>query len=312
MEVYEISNSLKDVDYEWTIGRNYYWIICNANEIDELSKKIKLDEESIEECLNLKQSAKINFFDTYLFIVFNILEYLEDDIISKELNIYLGKDFIITIYKENSDIINELVKDIKDSKNCFILKDIPRPCILLYYILDRIIVRNYNIISDLEAKADKIEISILRRPRESHAKELITLRRQVYKIRKFMNPLRYIGDSLVINDNSIIEKENVKYFESLNIKMGKMMQAQENLVQDLALVREAFESEIANKTNELTKVFTLIAAIFLPLNLITGIFGMSIDFIPFKHNLFGCYIILSIMLIIVVFLLFIFKKNKWL
>jgi magnesium transporter len=312
MEIYEISNSLKDVNYEWTIGRNYYWIICNAKEIDELSKKITLDEESIEECLNLKQSAKINFFDTYLFIVFNILEYLEEDIISKELNIYLGKDFIITIYKENSDIINQLVKDIKDSKNCFILKDIPRPCILLYYILDRIIVRNYNIISDLEAKADKIEISILRSPQESHAKELITLRRQVYKIRKFMNPLRYIGDSLVINDNSIIEKENVKYFESLNIKMGKMMQAQENLVQDLALVREAFESEIANKTNELTKVFTLIAAIFLPLNLITGIFGMSIEFIPFKHSLFGCYIILSIMLIIVVFLLFIFKKNKWL
>jgi magnesium transporter len=312
MIVYDISNNFKDAGTDWSIGRNYYWILCDSEEIHQLGNKIILDEECVEECKNLKQSAKISFFDSYLFIVFNILEYNCEEIISKELNIFLGKDYIITIFKENSRIIEELVKDIRDAKNCLILKEIPRPCILLYYILDRIIVRNYNIISDLEAEADKIEISILKGPEKTQVRELLNLRRQVYKIRKFLNPLRYIGDSLIINDNSIIEKDNLRFFENLNVKIGKLMQAQENLVQDLALVREAFESETANKTNELIKVFTLVAAIFLPLELITGLFGMSFEFIPLRRYVYGYSIVIGLMCMITILLLFLFRKKKWL
>lgn len=312
MRVYDIGNDFNDVSSDWKPGSNYYWIISDAKDICQVNEKIILDRDSIEECTNLKQSAKITFFDSYIFIVFNVLEFKNEDIISKELNIYLGKDYIITIYKDDAEIIESLVSDIGNKRDSFILKEIPKPCIVLYYILDRIIVRNYNIISDLEAQADKIELSILKRPSEKQVKQLINLRRQVYKVRKFLNPLRYIGDSIVINDNNIIEKENIRYFESLNIKIGKLMQAQENLVQDLALVREAFESEIANKTNSLMKVFTIVAAIFLPLNLITGLFSMCFTTMPFKDAPYGFYAVLFLMTALVLCLTIIFKKNRWL
>jgi magnesium transporter len=312
MRVFDIVNNFSLVEKDWKLGKNYYWIVADALELESLLKTIPLDEESVEECKNLKQSAKISFFKDYLFIVFNILERGPRGIFSRELNIFLGRDHIITVFKEDSEIIKELLEDIRNGKNCFLLYDFPRPCILLYYILDRIIVRNYNIISDLEAQADKIEISILKKLEREKARDLINLRREVYKTRKFLNPLRYIGDSLIINDNNVIEKEYSKYFQSINNKIDKLMFAMENLVQDLALAREAFESETANRTNELMKVFTLVAAIFLPLDLISSLFGMSFDHMPLKGYIYGYYIVLAVMIIIAAYLIHLFQKNKWL
>jgi magnesium transporter len=312
MKVYDICNNFSELDGSWSFGKNYYWVVCDANELSALSHKIELDRDCVEECKNLDQSAKIIFFSNYLFIVFNILEYENRDIISRELNIFLGKDFILTVFKDKSEILDQLIANIREEKNCSLLRDVPRPSILLYYILDRIIVRNYNIISSLETAVDKSEITVLKSPEKDQARELIYLRRQVYKIKKYLNPLRYIGDSVVTNDNGMIPEENLEYFKNLNVKMEKLMLAQENLVQDLALVREAFESETANKTNEIMKVFTIIAAVFLPLDLITGVFGLGFKNIPLKDNNYGFIIILVIMILIAVYLLHLFHKKKWL
>lgn len=312
MKVFDASDNFKEVDKVYRVGEGCYWIVCDAKEINELSDEFDLDKDCIEECKNLKQSAKILFFKDYLFIVFNILEHLSSGIISRELNIFLGRDYIITVYKGDSEILDELIEDISKDRNVHLLKSIPRPEVLLYNILDRIIVRNYNLISDLEATADRIEISILRRPEENQAHELIYLRRQVYKIRKYLNPLRYIGDSLVTNDNGIIAQENLQYFSNLNGKMEKLMQAQESLVQGLALVREAYESEISNKTNQLMKVFTIVAAIFLPLDLLSGIFALNLNYMPLKEHVYGFYIVLVSIIIIAAILLHLFKRKKWL
>ncbi|MBC2582551.1 magnesium transporter CorA family protein [Clostridium sp. DJ247] len=312
MKVFDIFNNFKEVTGNFHLGESHYWILAHVNELEVLRESVLLDPESISECKSLTQSSKISFFDGYIFVIFNTLEYNNEIVRSKDLNVFLSKDYIITAYRDKIEILEELIRDIKDSKNCFALKDKPRVCILLYYILDRIVVKNYNVIADLEAQADKIEINILKNPRQEQIDNLITLRRQVYKIRKYLNPLRYIGDSLVSNDNLVINKDSIYYFIGLNKKIEKLMMALESLVQDLALVREAFESEIANKTNELMKIFTIIATIFLPLNLLTSIYGMNLKGIPFMEMNHGCYYIVFIMITIASTLIYIFKRKKWL
>lgn len=312
MKIFDLENDFDDVTENFKFQQSHYWILIHANELEKINSFILLDKDSMDECKSFTQSSKISFFDGYIFIIFNTLDYYDEIVISRELDVFLGKDYIITVYKDKIDIIEELIKDIRDSKNCFMLKEKPRVCVLLYYILDRIIVKNYNVIAELEAQADKIEISILKNPKHEQIDNLITLRRQVYKIRKYLNPLRYIGDSLVSNDNLVIEKEKIGYFVSLDKKIEKLMLALENLVQDLALVREAFESEIANKTNELMRVFTVIATIFLPLNLITSMYGMNLSGIPLMEVKHGCYYVVFMMVCIAFTLIYIFKKKRWL
>jgi magnesium transporter len=310
--VLDILNSFKEVKEDFEVGKSHYWILLNADELDKIRNIFVLGEESLQECVNLDQFPKLSFFSGYMFIVFNILQYNDSEVVSKELNIFLSKDYIITVYREDLQIIKELIEDINESKNTFILKEKPNASIVLYYILDRIILRNYDVISSLEANADKIEISILRSPRQEQLDELIHQRRQVYKIRKYMNPLRYIGDSLISNENKIIDESNIVYFKNLNNKIEKLMLSIESLVQDLALVREAFESEISNKSNELMKIFTLIASVFLPLNLLTSMYGMNFKNIPFVELEYGYYYMSAAMILISLGLLWLFKKKKWL
>ncbi|MBP2031755.1 magnesium transporter [Clostridium algifaecis] len=311
MKILDINDNLTNITYKLELKDDYYWIILDVSEIENLNKFIDIDNESIEDCKSFSANSKISFFNDYIFIIFNILNFSDKIVVSTELNVFLSKKIIITVYRDNMDIINELIDDIKGSKNCFILRDKSRSDILLYYILDRIIVRNYDIISKLEAEADKIEINILKNPKKEQLNSLITLRRQVYKVRKYLNPLRYIGDSLCLNDNLIIEKDSLGYFMSLNKKIEKLMLSLESLVQDLGLVREAFESEISNKTNELMKVFTVITSIFMPLNLIASMYGMNLKGIPLMEIENGCHYITIIMILIAVSLVFIFRKNKW-
>jgi magnesium transporter len=312
MIVFDILDDFKQINGNLEIGKSHYWILLKADELYKIKDSLTLDEESLQECVNLDQFPKLSFFSGYMFIVFNILDYKDSEVVSKELNIFLGENYIVTVYKEELEIIQDLISDIYETKNTFILKDKPSPSIVLYYILDRIILRNYDVISSLEAHADKIEILILKSAKHEQIDKLIHLRRQVYKIRKYLNPLRYIGDSLVSNENSIIEKENIGFFKNLSNKIGKLMLSLESLVQDLALVREAYESEISNKTNELMKVFTLIASVFLPLNLISSMYGMNLKNIPLVDHEYGYYIITISMILISISLLYIFKKKKWL
>lgn len=313
MQVLDILNGFDELGEDWEIGRSNYWILVNKDELNTLKEKVDLDEESSYICKNGKyNSSKIIFFDSYMFLSFNIIEYKNQVINNKELNIYLSKDYIITVYNDDISIIRELIQDIKDLKNCFMLKKNPKPDMILYYIIDRIIVKDYSIMASIEERADEIEISILKNPSHKHADDLIHLRRQLYKVRKYLNPLRYIGDSLISNDNLIIEDEDIAHFENINNKTNKLMCNLESLVQDLALVREAFESEIANKTNDLMKVFTVITSIFLPLNLITSMKGMNFESMPLISAPHGYYCMVLIMIIITIILLFIFKKKRWL
>lgn len=312
MRILNIDSNFQEINGDIELMDNHYWIILSIDEIDRLDNFISVDRETINECKSFSQVPKISFFDGYIFLICNVLNYVEEIVIAKELNVFLSRNYIITVYKDRIDILDILIKDINDSKNCFVLKDNPKVCILLYYILDRIVVRNHDIISELEVEADRIEISILKNPRHEQIDNLITLRRQVYKIRKYLSPLIYIGDSLVINDNLVIDKESMKYFINLNKKIEKLMSSLESLVQDLALVREAFESEISNKTNELMKIFTVIATIFLPLNLISSMYGMNLKGIPFVERDNGCHYVILIMVVVAITLICVFKRKKWL
>ncbi|CAB1245407.1 magnesium transporter CorA family protein [Clostridium sp. MT-14] len=312
MKVLDIDNGFQEITESFDFVNGHYWILLHVDEVEKLNDFISVDEETVDECRSFSQASKISFFNGYIFIIFNVLNYIERIVVSRELNVFLSRNYIITVYKDKIDILENLIKDINSWKNCFVLKDNPRVCILLYCILDRIVMKNYDIISELEVEADKIEINILKNPRQDQIDNLITLRRQVYKIRKYLSPLIYIGDSLTINDNLVIEKESIKYFIGLSKKIEKLMISLESLVQDLALVREAFESEIANKTNELMKIFTVIATIFLPLNLISSIYGTNLKGVPFMEVENGCHYVIIMMTFIAIILICIFKRKRWL
>lgn len=307
MVIFNIKENFK-IEESWNLDEFPAWILMEEDEVHLLEELFSY--ECIRECIDYKQEQRIDYFKDYIFILIDILEQQGNQIISKELDIFLGKSFIVTVYKSNISILYELIEDIKSGKNSNLFKRDKSPSIILYYLLDRIIRSNYNIISKLESEGDRIELEILKNPDSIYLNSLLFTRREAYKLRKLIKPIRYIGDSLVLNENGVIEKENIIYFKNISNKIEKLINSLDTLSQELAIVREAYESELANKTNELMKVFTIITAVFLPLELITAIFSMDFDSMPFKSCPYAFYGLIGVLIFMAIFLLLLFKKRK--
>ncbi len=309
MIIYNISKLFKE-ESTYDLSKYLYWFILNEEELSKMP--FEIDDECIQEYNFLNRFSRINFYNEYTFMGLSVLEFNDISLIFHDINIFFGKNYLITMYKGDCTLLTSLINDLKENKNCFVVKNNPKISTLLYMILDRIILKNYSVINSLSSKGDKIEINILRDDSRRSFEELVKLRAQVYRVKKYLYPLRYIGDSLILNENKILDNWDISLFEKINDKFQKLTLSIENLNQQLSLVREAYESEISNKTNELMKVFTLVASIFLPLDLLTSFFGMSFEIMPFKSSCYAIYIIIGIMILIVGFLIVLFKKKDWL
>jgi Mg2+ and Co2+ transporters len=314
MKVLEINDEIREVDIrDVNLNSKFmYWLTMSCEELKANNDIFNFNSLSIYECSDQKQNPKLDFFDDYDFFVLNSIELKNNSIISNELNIFAGRNYIVTVTKNNIGMLKELEGELINYKQNVIFNTDRSVIKILYYILDRIILNDYEIIAKLENMADETEIKILKNADKKYLNELIHIRRQVHKIRNYIAPLRYIGDNLVCNDNMIIGREHMRYFEQINIRIDKLINSIDSLVQYLVLVREAFEAEIANKTNELMKVFTIIAAIFLPLSLITGIFGMNFEGMDVLKTERGFELTILFMVAVSICLFIFFKKKKWL
>lgn len=314
MKVIEINDEIREIDIrEINFDSNYmYWITLNPDELEEHNNIFKFHSLTINECFSNRQNAKLEFYDNYDFLVLNILDYKEGVVSSSELDVFLGTNYIVTVVKDETETLDELEHELVNYKQNVIFNSDRSIVKILYYIIDKIILNDFEIISALENAADNIEIKVLKNPDKKYLNELIHLRRQVHRARNYISPLRYVGDNLICNDNKIIASSYYRYFEQLGSRIEKLINSMDSLVQYLVLVREAFEAEIANKTNELMKVFTIVAAIFLPLSLITSIFGMDFEHIGTYENRIGFGITICLMAVTSICLFIMFKKKKWL
>lgn len=314
MKVIEINNEIKEIKIEdMQLGSKFmYWIILNPEELKINNNIFNFHSLTIQECFNEKQNAKLDYYDNYDFLVLNVIDYKDKTINSNELNIFIGSNYIITVARKEILMLGELEHELINFKQNVIFNSDRSVIKILFYILDRIIFNDYEVISKLENSADSIEIKVLKNPDKRYLNELIHLRRQVHRLRNFLNPMRYVGDNLLCNDNKIIDSSYIRYFEQIGNKIEKLIYSMDSLVQYLVLVREAFEAEIANKTNEIMKIFTIIAAIFLPLSLITGIFGMNFEHMSILKFEWGFSAIVFLMVSIAFIMFIIFKKKKWL
>jgi magnesium transporter len=314
MNLYSFSNGIREVSTKEVDFKNsdFYWFDVSPTELENINQDyFTFDDESISECKSISQLAKVDFFDEYTFLVLNSLKYVNGMVVPDEFNIFLSKKYIVTVSKKEVKIIAELQNELLNNKNSVFFSRGKSPSKILYYILDRLILSDYDLISKLENVADSLEINIMKNPDKQFLDGLLHLRHQVHTLRRCIAPLRYIGDNLLFNENGIITNEYIKLFQQSNSKIDKLMFSLESLIQYIALVREAFETEMANKTNELVKLFTIVAMFFSPLTLITGIYGMNFK-IPEARWDFGYLYALLLMLSISAGLFIYFKRKGWL
>ena len=190
-------------------------------------------------------------------------------------------------------------------------QEVSGPDRFLYLLID-LVVDNYFVVGDrIEAKIEKLEEDILMHTKKSHLNEIIGLRSEILWLKKVLGPQKDVINTLNKKDLRLIDDQLQKYFSDIYENAVKISETFETYRDLMSNLREAYQSSIANRANEIMRVFTAMTVIFMPLTIITGIYGMNFDNIPEIHWKYGYFMILGIMLVLGLGMVVIFKKKDW-
>src|SRR5690606_17673372 len=243
--------------------------------------------------------------ENHYFIVMNSIRFDDEEFFLRALNIFLGKHFIITVTKQK---INEL----RTLKPILWEQEVSKPDRFLYHLVD-LVIDNYASVGDrIELRIDVLEEDLLVHLKKTHLSEIIGLRSEIMWVKKVLGPQRELIATLIKKELKLIDDQLQKYFSDVYENAIKISESFDTYRDLMGNLREAYQSGLTARSNEIMRIFTAITTIFMPLTFITGIYGMNFNDLPLLSYEHGGDLMIGIMLIIGIGLYFIFRKKDWL
>lgn len=292
--------------------------ITNASEEDYryLLEEYKFHPLDIEDCRGTNQRPKIDEYDDYYFLILHFPYFDKGNkfIRIREVKIFWGRDFIISLDRSHW-VVKQLFDEIKDDlaeEDEATRAKLASSDLLLYHILERLMKETFTLIMRVGAEVDLINYDIFNK-RARNIIELISItRRNIILLNTTFKPqLRVLhmfesGGVRGFVDSEVMDMED--YWGNILDLYQKMFDSIEDYGELIEGLSKTFDSLQANKTNDIMKVLTYFNTIMLPLTVITGLFGMNVDF-PFTTSTTAFWIILAAMVVVTVGLFIFFERN---
>ncbi|MCR8659411.1 magnesium/cobalt transporter CorA [Paenibacillus endoradicis] len=287
-------------------SEGFFWIDADVEDLVVLQPLFGMHDLAVEDCLTEEeQRPKIEIYEGHYFIVVNSIRFDDEEFFLRALNIFLGKHYIITVTKQK---INEL----RTLKPILWEQEVTRPDQFLYHLVD-LVIDNYALVGDrIELRIEVLEEDILMHTKKSHLNEIISLRSEILWVKKVLGPQRELIATLIKKELKLIDDQLQKYFSDVYENALKIAESFDTYRDLMGNLREAYQSSLSSRANEIMRVFTAITTIFMPLTFITGIYGMNFDTIPGIHFKYGAYVVLGIMITLGISMYIIFRKKEWL
>lgn len=287
-------------------AEGFYWIDADVEDLVELQPIYGLHDLAVEDCLSEEdQRPKLEIYESHYFIVVNSIRFDDEEIFLRALNVFLGRHFIITVTKQK-------IHELRVLKPVLWEQEVSAPDRFLYLLIDLVVDNFFSVGDRIEARIEKLEEDILMHTKKSHLSEIIGLRSEILWLKKMLGPQKEVINTLNKKDLRLIDDQLQKYFSDIYENAVKISETFETYRDLMGNLREAYQSSIANRANEIMRVFTAITTIFMPLTVITGIYGMNFDNIPEIHTEYGYYGVIAVMVTLGCGMLIIFRKKEWL
>ncbi len=244
----------------------------------------------VEDILNTDQRPKIEEFEGYNYIVLKTLQFHGNDgeIITEQVSLILGPNFVISFQEKEVDIFHAIMESLRTNKGRIRKMGADY---LAYCLLDAIVDNYFTIMETLGEKIESLENELVSNPNPQMAHTIYNLKRNMILLRRSVSTRIYLKD---VYDHTIHIIDTLETFREMATEM-----------------LEIYLSSISNRLNTVIKVLTLIATIFMPLTLITGIYGMNFKYMPELGWRWGYPMVLFIMAGIGIAMVYYFKRKKW-
>jgi magnesium transporter len=282
-----------------------------TDEIENIGRQYGLHPLVLEDIVNTTQRPKIDEYENYIFIVLKMLYYNKDEnIVIEQVSFVLGENYVLTFQESEGDVFGSIRDRLRLNRGR--IREM-KSDYLLYALIDAVVDNYFTIIETLGNKIEDLETDLFTGTvREDINIEVQQLKREILKVRRAIFPLREIINRIEKGDYPFIFKRTITYFRDI---YDHLVQVTENLDiyrEMIWSLMDMYMTTISNKMNEVMKLLTIIATIFIPLTFIAGIYGMNFENIPELHYKYSYYILWGIMIMIFLGMIYYFKKKKWL
>ncbi len=323
MEIFVYQKGKRQVEENFTAEQlsellanqeNLVWVDMEApTEADDkiLSDVFRFHPLTIEDARLTRNAPKVEPFDDYLFFIFHgvKLETNSYNFSTKELDGYLGGNFVVTYHHENFQSIDTVKQQIRNS---------PFICgrgadYLLHQILDELVDLYVPVIDDFDNVINEIEGRIFNSQRANNSvlEEILELKRNVGRLRRITSKQLNVIYRIAHGEFPLIEEKHLPFYRDVHDHLMRVSDLSDSYRDAIGGLLDIQFNVVSNRTNEVVKVLTIFSAIMLPLSVIAGIYGMNFDYMPELHTQNGFYVTLGFMALVTALLLLYFWRKGW-
>lgn len=264
----------------------------------------------LEDILNTDQRPKMDDMDEYIFIVLKMLFYnhVKSELQVEQVSIVFGKNFVISFQERQGDVFDPIRERIRTRKGRVRMLGADY---LAYALLDVIIDNYFIVLEKLGETIEELEENFVTEPTQASLRTLHELKREGIFLRKAIWPLRELVAGLERGESDLIQDSTRPYLRDLYDHAVQLIDTTETFQQMLSGLHDIYLSSASNRMNEIMKVLTIIATIFIPLSFVAGIYGMNFQYMPETQWHWGYFGALGVMAVAALGMLYFFKRKGW-
>ncbi len=308
--------SAVSVDQCWDIIKEpgVTWISVNGIHdveiIEAIGKRFGLHPLTLEDLVNPFQRPRTAEFPNYISFVLKMLAFDEatSQVEIEHVSLILGENYVISFLEDAGDVF-DAVRDRIRSANGRIRT--LKSDYLAYSLIDIVIDQYFLAIERIGDLIEDIDLRILTNPKPGDIQEVHHFKRDILRLRKSVWPLREEIATLERTESALIRPETKVFLRDLYDHTIEVIDMVETFRDILGGIHDTYLSSVSNRMNEVMKVLTIIATIFIPLTFIVGVYGMNFEYMPELEWRWGYFMIWGVMLAVGAGLIWFFKRKDW-
>lgn len=265
----------------------------------------------LEDILNTHQRPKFEEYEDYLYIVLKGLSVDSEELSVnyEQISIIVLDNLIFTFKEVEDDLFAPIIKRLKNGKGK--IRNLGTDY-MTYTILDMIVDQNFVLLETLDEILDSIEDELLTNPTADTLASIQRIKRELISIRRSVLPVRDMLNAIIRSDSALIHERVHIYLRDVYDHALRISESIESYRDIISGLMDIYVSSVSNKMNEIMKILTVFASIFIPLTFIAGIYGMNFEYMPELRWKWAYPVLWIAFITIPVVLLVYFRKKKWL
>ncbi|MDH7481828.1 MAG: magnesium/cobalt transporter CorA [Armatimonadota bacterium] len=282
----------------------------SKEEMEKLALEFGFHPLAIDDYFTPHHRPKVDEYPGYLFLVSHFVTYnpKKEDVRPIELDIFVGKNYIVTLHKQELTVLHEVADRWSRHPQAFV----GGVGLLLYDILDALVDSYFPILDQIDERLDQIETSIFKQEAAESPERIFRLKRTLLVLRRIATPLRDMFNILTRRDQPLLSEQAVTYLRDIYDHTLRIVDTIDTYRDILASALDAYLTVISNQLNAVMKSLTVAATVLISVGLVAAIYGMNFRYMPELTWRYGYPYALGLMALIGVVLLYYFRRIKWL